>query len=163
MSVDEWFNAVQNQVNLAKYPPETARSCKETFFVLFFLNDEDIMSKTINDSNIDLEKFPGSKVRQLAKKLESSKSTTRHIKKMSSYPQATQRHQLRHQRTELPPSKAQRKQFKKNKPRPKIWSIQMMNITKHITSKMNLTRRNSIQDRLFKVKTDVTNMETQNT
>ena len=26
------------------------------------------MSKTINDSNIDLEKFPASKVRQLAKK-----------------------------------------------------------------------------------------------
>ena len=25
MSVDEWFNAVQNQVNLAKYPPETAK------------------------------------------------------------------------------------------------------------------------------------------
>ena len=76
------------------------------------------MSKTINDSNIDLEKFPASKVRQLAKKLESSKCTARHIKKMSSDLQATQIHLLRHQRTELPPCKAQRKQFKKNKSRP---------------------------------------------
>ena len=77
------------------------------------------MSKTINDSNIDLEKFPASKVRQLAKKLESSKSTARHIKKMSSDPQATQIHLLRHQRTEIPPNKAKRKQAKQNKFRTK--------------------------------------------
>ena len=38
---------------------------------------------------------------------------------MSSDPQATQANLLRHQRTELPPNKAQRKQFKKNKFRPK--------------------------------------------
>ena len=68
MSVDEWFNAVQNQVNLAKYPPETAKILQRDIF-WFFLNDEDFVSKTINDSNIDLEKFPASKVRQLAKKL----------------------------------------------------------------------------------------------
>ena len=49
----------------------------------------------------------------MAKKLESSQSTARHIKKMSSEPQATQIHLLRHQRTELPPTKFQRKQNKK--------------------------------------------------
>ena len=38
---------------------------------------------------------------------------------MSRDPQATQVHLLRHQRTELPPNKAQGKQFKKNKSRPK--------------------------------------------
>ena len=38
---------------------------------------------------------------------------------MSSEPQATQVHLLRHHRTELPPNKAQRKQFKINKSRPK--------------------------------------------
>ena len=38
---------------------------------------------------------------------------------MSSEPQTTQVHLLRHQRTELPPNKAQRKQFKENKSRPK--------------------------------------------
>ena len=77
------------------------------------------MSKTINDSNIDLEKFPASKVRQLAKKLESSKSTARNIKKMSSDPQAAQIYLLRHQRTEIPPYKAKKKQSKQNKFRTK--------------------------------------------
>ena len=38
---------------------------------------------------------------------------------ISHEPQATQVHLLRHQRTELPPNKVQRKQFKKNKSRTK--------------------------------------------
>ena len=38
----------------------------------FSLHDEEFVSKTINDSNVDLEKFPESKVRQLAKKMEST-------------------------------------------------------------------------------------------
>ena len=70
------------------------------------------MSKTINDSNIDLNKFPASKVRQLAKKLEHSKATAKYIKQMASDPQATQVHLMRHQHTELPPNKFQRKQKK---------------------------------------------------
>ena len=61
----------------------------------------------INDSNIDLDKFPDSKVRQLVKKLDSSKSTAKHIKQMSSESQATQVNLLRHQHTELPSSKFQ--------------------------------------------------------
>ena len=36
----------------------------------FFLKDEEFVSRTINDSNLDLDKFPASKVRQVAKKLE---------------------------------------------------------------------------------------------
>ena len=111
MSVDQWYNAVQHQVNLDKYPPETAKIFAERH-LLVFLNDEDFVSKTINESNIDLEKFPASKVRQLAKKLESSKSTARHIKKVAGEPSAAQINLLRHQRTEIPPSKAQRKQNK---------------------------------------------------
>ena len=39
----------------------------ETYFVVFF-REEECVSKTINDSKIDLKKFPASKVRQLAKK-----------------------------------------------------------------------------------------------
>ena len=105
-------------MNLAKYPLKTTKILQRDIF-WFFLNDEDFISKTINDSNIDLEKFPASKVRQLAKKLESSKSTTRHIKKMSSDPQAVQINLLRHQRTEIPPNKAKRKQSKQNKFRTK--------------------------------------------
>ena len=44
----------------------------------------------VNNSNIDPDKVQASKVRQLAKKLESSKSAAKHIKQMSSEPQATQ-------------------------------------------------------------------------
>ena len=66
-SVGEWYNAVQTQVSLAKYPPETA-SILHTDIFWFFLKDEEFVSKNMNDSNIDLEKSPASKVRQLAKK-----------------------------------------------------------------------------------------------
>ena len=93
------------------------KSYIETYFG-FFLRDEEFVSKTINDSNIDLEKFPASKVRQLAKKLESSKSTARHVKKVSSEPKVTLVNLLKHQRTEIPPNKSKQKQFKNNKPRP---------------------------------------------
>ena len=69
MSVDEWYNAVQTQINLAKYPAETAKILHRDIF-WFFLRDGEFVSKTMNDSNIDLEKIPASKVRQLAKRLE---------------------------------------------------------------------------------------------
>ena len=94
MSVDEWYNAVQAQINLVKYPQETARILHRDIFCFF--------SQISNNSNIDLEKFSASKVRHLAKKLESSKSTARYIKQTSSEPQATQVTLLRHQRTEIP-------------------------------------------------------------
>ena len=66
-SVDEWYNAVQAQVSLAKYPPETA-SILHRYIFWFFLKNEEFVSKTINDSNIHLVKFPASKVRQPGKK-----------------------------------------------------------------------------------------------
>ena len=83
----------------------------ETYFV-FFLMDEEFVSKTINDSNIDLNKFPASKVRQLAKKMERSKATAKHIKQVANEPQANQVHLMRHQCTELLINKLQRKQRK---------------------------------------------------
>ena len=98
-SMDKWYNAVQAQINLAKYPQETARILQRDIF-WFFLKDEEFVSRTINDSNIDLEKFPASNVRQLAKKLESSKSTAKYIKQVSNEPYATQIHLLRHQHTQ---------------------------------------------------------------
>ena len=79
------------------------------------------MSKTLNEGNVELNKFPTSKVRQMAKKLESSQSRARHIDKMSSEAQATQIHLLRHQRTELPPTKFQRKQNKRLKQRQPLY------------------------------------------
>ena len=64
----------KQKLNLAKYPAETAKILHRVIF-WFFLRDEEFVSKAINDSNIDLEKFPANEVRQLAKRLESSKST----------------------------------------------------------------------------------------
>ena len=65
---------------------------------------------TIYDSNIDLETFPASKMRQLAKKMEFSKLTTRHIKAVASDPQVAQGNLMRHKRTDLQPSKSKQKQ-----------------------------------------------------
>ena len=77
-NVDEWYNAVQAQVNLAKYPPETVKILQRDIF-WFFMKDEDFVTKTIKEGNVDIQKFPASKVQQLAKKMESSKATAKHI------------------------------------------------------------------------------------
>ena len=83
----------------------------------FFLKDEEFVSKTINDMNIDLNKFTASKVRQLAKKMESSKATTRHIKQEATDPQVAQINLMWHQCTDLPASKhKKRKPFVKPRP-----------------------------------------------
>ena len=60
---------------------------------------------------MNLEKSPASKARQLAKKMEASKSTTHHIKQVASDPQVDQVNLIRHQRTDLPPSKSKWKQY----------------------------------------------------
>ena len=60
-SADEWYNAVQAQVNLAKYPPETAKIIHRDNF-WFFLRDEEFVSRTTSDGSVDLETFPASKV-----------------------------------------------------------------------------------------------------
>ena len=70
-SMDKWYNAVQAKVNLAKYPPKTTKILHMDIFC-FFLRDEEFVSRTISAGSVDLEKFPTSKVQQLAKKLESS-------------------------------------------------------------------------------------------
>ena len=108
-SVDERYNAVQTQVALAKYPQETAKILHRDIF-WFFVTDEEFVSKTIDNSNIDLNKFPASKVRQLVKKMESSEATAKHIKQVASDPHAAQINLMQHQHTELPPSKFKKKQ-----------------------------------------------------
>ena len=77
-NMDEWYNAVQAQVNLAKYPLETAKILHWDIF-LFFMKDEDFVTKTINEGNVDIQKFPASRVQQLAKLMESSKATAKHV------------------------------------------------------------------------------------
>ena len=109
-SIDEWYNAVQAQVNLAKYPPETTKILHRDIF-WFFLRDEEFVSRTISDGSVNLGKFPASRVCQLAKKLESSKATAWHIKQVAGDPQAAHINLLRHQRTELPAGK-----YKKRRP-----------------------------------------------
>ena len=85
------LNEVQAQVNLAKLSPETAK-----LLYWFFLHDKEFVSMTINDGNVDLKKFPVSKVRQLAKRMENSKATAHHIKHMACDPQAVKINLMRH-------------------------------------------------------------------
>ena len=80
------------------------------------------MSKTINDSRIDLDKFPASKASQLAKKREASKATMCHIKQVASDPQASQINLMIHQSTDFPPSKNKRKAFKSRPPSQKQYT-----------------------------------------
>ena len=87
--VDEWYNAVQAQINLAKYPPETAKILHRDIF-WFYLKDEDFVSRTINERNVDIDKFPASKVCQLAKKMESSMAMARHMKQVAGDTKAAQ-------------------------------------------------------------------------
>ena len=75
----------------------------------FFLKDEEFVSRTFSDGSVDLEKIPASRVRQLAKKIESSKATACHIKQVAGDPQAVQINLLRHQCTELPAGKYKKK------------------------------------------------------
>ena len=117
-SVDEWFNAVQKQITLCKYPPETASILQRDIF-WFYLKDEEFVSKTLNEGCADLQQYPASKVRQLAKKLESSKATARHIKQATSHAQAAQINLLRHQRTELAhKKKGQKHKYMQNDGKP---------------------------------------------
>ena len=82
----------------------------------FFLKDEVFVSKIMNYS-INLDKFLASKVRQLAKKMESSKVTARYIKQVASDPQLAQINLMWHQHTYLPASKHKKKKsFVKPRP-----------------------------------------------
>ena len=109
LSVVEWYNAVKAQMCLVKYPSETASILHRDIFC-FSLKDEDFVSKAINECSVKLQKFPVSKVRQLAKKMEASKATMHHIRQVASYPQVAQINLMRHQRTDLLGRKSKWKQ-----------------------------------------------------
>ena len=88
----------------------TSKSCKvspETVKILhwdifwFLLWGKDFVSRTITEGSIDLDKFPTSRVMQLAKKFKSFKATVHHIKQVAGGPQAAQINLMWHQRTEL--------------------------------------------------------------
>ena len=90
-------------------------SSKKHFW--FFLSNESFISKTLDEGHVSLKNFPASKVRQMAKKFEGSQATAKRIKQVTYEPHATQINLLRHQRTELPPTKFKRKQNKRFKQR----------------------------------------------
>ena len=69
------------------------------------------------EGSVDLDKFPASRVGQLAKKLESSKATVHHIKQVASDSQVTQINLLQHQTTELPTTRHNKKRRPMNKQR----------------------------------------------
>ena len=89
LSMDQWYNVVQTQVALANYPQETTQILQRDIF-WFFLNDESFVSKTLNEGHVELSKFPASKLRQLAKKFESSQATAKHMKQITRDPQVVQ-------------------------------------------------------------------------
>ena len=65
---------------------------------------------------MDLEKFPASRARQLAKKMESAKATACHIKQVAGDPQAVQINLVRNQHIEISSGKhKKRKSFVKPK------------------------------------------------
>ena len=99
-NVDEWYNAVQALVNLAKYPLETAKILHRDI-LWFLMKDKDFVTKTINEGNVDIQKFPASKVQQLAKKMESSKATAKHILQVTGDIPVAQIQLMHHQHTEL--------------------------------------------------------------
>ena len=66
------------------------------------MKDEDFVTKTINEGNVDIQKFPASKVQQLAKKMESSKATAEHIRQVAGDLPMAQIQLMHHQHTELP-------------------------------------------------------------
>ena len=96
--------------------PSTAKILHCDIF-WFFMKEEEFVSKTINVGSVDLEKFPASRMCQLAKKMESSKATTRHIRQVAGVPQVAQINLLWHQCTELPPGKHKKRKPVVNKQR----------------------------------------------
>ena len=70
------------------------------------MTDKEFIAKTIKEGNTNLAQYPAAKVKQMAKKLESSKATAKHIKQHTSTMQgAAQINVLRHNCTSLPPKK----------------------------------------------------------
>ena len=58
--------------------------------------------KMINEGNVDIQKFPASKVCQLAKKMESLKATAKHIRQVAGDIPAAQVQLMHQQCTQLP-------------------------------------------------------------
>ena len=76
------------------------------------------MSRTITEGSVDLDKFTASRVRQVAKKFESSKATVCHIKQVAGDLQATQIYLMRCQSPEFPTNRHNKKRRPTGKQKP---------------------------------------------
>ncbi len=81
---DDWFTALQNQLQLCSYDPATEEALKRDLF-LFGLDNEGFMSRIISEEPEDISTET---VRQKLKKLESGRATAKYIKGTSA-PSAT--------------------------------------------------------------------------
>ena len=147
-SVDEWHNAVQAQVSLCKYPQATANILHHDI-IWFFLKDEEFVSKTINDSSIDLEKFPASNIRQLAKKMEVSQARVHHIKYIASDPNAAKINLMRMSTHNSHQASTRRKNLS-SQDHPVTSGIQV-----NTNNKCHPTRRSLILNKPIQVEIDV--------
>ena len=155
----DWYNAVQTQVALARYPSETVKILHRDIF-WFFLKDEEFVSKTINDSNIDLDKFPTSKVRQLSKKMDSSKVTARHTKQVANDPQVASIDLMQHQCTDLPTSNHKKKKKKSFvKPRPPITRMMQVTGNKYPHTTITITRKPLMPRMFTRIQRDARSLE----
>ena len=83
------------QIRLCNYPQETAHILQRDIS-WFLLSNKSFISKTLDEGHVNLNKFPASRVRQMAKKLEGSQATAKHMKQVTNEPHATQINLLRH-------------------------------------------------------------------
>ena len=66
------------------------------------MKDEDFVTKTIYKGNVDIQKFPASKVQQLAKMMDSSKAMAKHIRQVAGDLPVAQIQLMQHQCTHIP-------------------------------------------------------------
>ena len=83
---DDWFTALQNQLQLCSYSPETEEALKRDLF-LFGLDNEGFMSRIISE---EAEDISFETIRQKLKKLESGRATAKYIKSTSAFAPASE-------------------------------------------------------------------------
>ena len=146
----------QGKKSVDEVPPWDCHDTQQGLF-RFFLKDEELVSKTIYDSNIVWDKFPTSKVRQLAKKMESSKANARHIKQVGSDPQVAQINLMWHQSTDLPVSKHKNKSFVK--PNPPVTRIIQVTDTTYLHTTTIITRKALMPSMYTRTRRDARSVE----
>ena len=108
------------------------------------------MSRTITEGSVDLDKFLTSRVRQLVKKLESSKATACYIKLVAGNPQANQINLLWHQKTELQTTKHNKKRRPVNRQRQSHHRISENQVTGQVKKHYDTKNVHSNKDRYNK-------------